>query len=342
MSQKEYKGFSARIVADSVSPDGVRLTTAELVFPRLILSEFNTHRILSKNSASSRAIPVRKQMEKILDHAYIPDVIGVNKAGMQAAEYLEGENLESARYALSVKRDRSLVGALEDLLGYDAVLDLFGGEARLAHVLLTGFSEPEFKEDFRRGLDLYTELEKKVRAGEPAPAGFINMHKQTVNRYLEPFMWHTVVTSGTEWENLFALRIHGDAQPEINTSISLLRDAMAESTPEELEIGQWHLPFVQEDEKEQAAADPEKWRWISTGRCARTSYETHDGKRDIEKDIELSKVRLEPVGHMSPFEHPATPAQDSQKWSGNFRGWDQFRKMIPNEDNYAEKVAGRQ
>jgi len=53
-------GISASVVQSSVSPSGVFLHTLELEYPRFILSEVNTHRMLSKNSASSRAIPVVK------------------------------------------------------------------------------------------------------------------------------------------------------------------------------------------------------------------------------------------------------------------------------------------
>jgi hypothetical protein len=58
-------GYSAKVILDSVSPAGVRLTTAEVTFPRIVLAEFNTHRMLSRNSASSRAIPVEKRIAMV-------------------------------------------------------------------------------------------------------------------------------------------------------------------------------------------------------------------------------------------------------------------------------------
>lgn len=51
--------YDAKILADSLSPDGVRLTTFKVTFPRIVLAEFNTHRMFSRNSASSRAIPIK-------------------------------------------------------------------------------------------------------------------------------------------------------------------------------------------------------------------------------------------------------------------------------------------
>ena len=54
--------ISAKIVADSVSPQGDRLISVLCTFPRIILAEVNTHRMLSKNTSSSRAIPFLKMV----------------------------------------------------------------------------------------------------------------------------------------------------------------------------------------------------------------------------------------------------------------------------------------
>src|SRR4051812_50181214 len=77
-------GFDAKVLADSVSPAEHRLTTLEATFPRFVLAEFNTHRVFSRNSASSRAIPVAKQLRRVLDDPYVPIEFGSNKPGMQA------------------------------------------------------------------------------------------------------------------------------------------------------------------------------------------------------------------------------------------------------------------
>lgn len=330
----EHPGFSAKVVADSVSPTGKRLTTLEVVFPRMILSEFNTHRMLSKNSASSRAIPVVKQIRKIMDYPYIPNTVGVNQSGMQATTFLQGHDLIQAQQNVIVKRDRAVVGALEDLAGAEYVRSAFG--EHFPSIMAEGFRDDDFAV-VENILNYYSATAKE----EDQPAGFLNIHKQTVNRYLEPFMWHTVVVTATEWDNFFALRIHGDAQPEICLPAELIRDAMETSTPRFLNYGEWHLPFVQDDERHLITPETiEDWKYVSSGRCARVSYETHDGKRDIVKDIELSKERLVPHGHMSPLEHVATPVEDdSEIDTGNFVGWLQFRKTIQFEDNYAEKLA---
>lgn len=82
--------YSARIVADSVSDQSNRVSTMAVTFPRLVLAEFNTPRMFSRSSASSRAIPVAQQLERIAVDPFIPEYWGVNHKGMQADAQLEG------------------------------------------------------------------------------------------------------------------------------------------------------------------------------------------------------------------------------------------------------------
>lgn len=86
-------GIRARVIADSINPDGDRLTTVETVFNRWILAELNTHRMLSRNSASSRAIPVRKVLSQVWRDPAVPVSWGANQAGMQARSDLSGWRL---------------------------------------------------------------------------------------------------------------------------------------------------------------------------------------------------------------------------------------------------------
>ncbi|MFZ9611624.1 MAG: hypothetical protein ACO294_13075, partial [Methylococcales bacterium] len=82
----KHKLISAKVIADSISPEGVRMTTMEIEYPRFILAELNTHRMLSKNSASSRAIPVKTMHEFIRDNPATPVHWGKNQPGMKANE----------------------------------------------------------------------------------------------------------------------------------------------------------------------------------------------------------------------------------------------------------------
>lgn len=326
-------GYSARILADSVSPDGNRLTTMEVVIPRPVLAEFNTHRMLSRNSASSRAIPVEKQIEFVLTDPYIPEKFGINQAGMQSAKFLEGSRHEDAVHNVLIKRDRAVLGALEDLFGRDGVLEYISRN-RQSRILLDGM-EDEDRAAVRAMLVDYKAFQKALRSDpdfiKRLPASFLGIHKQTLNRYLEPFLWQTIITSATEWVNFLNLRDHADAQHDIAEPARLMREALNASTPVELDYGQWHLPLVQEDEKHLVADDVELWKRISSGRCARVSYLTHDGVRDLAKDAELCDSLIK-GWHMSPLEHPATPVRpDYTGDTGNFVGWLQHRKEIQDE-----------
>lgn len=97
--------ITARILADSISPDGVRMTTMEIEYPRFILAELNTHRMLSKNSASSRAIPVKTMHEHIRANTAGPVYWGINQPGMKAREELTGADLSWAKYLWNKARD---------------------------------------------------------------------------------------------------------------------------------------------------------------------------------------------------------------------------------------------
>jgi len=168
-----------------------------------------------------------------------------------------------------------------------------------------------------------------VAASNMVSAG---VHKQIANRILQPYSHTTAIISSTEWDNFFQLRIHPAAQQEIQELAVKMRDALYSSKPIRLLEGEYHLPYIQEDEKERASLlDLKK---ISVARCARVSYLNHDKQLDYKKDIELFD-RLFKERHMSPFEHIATPSThifDNMRYISNFRGWVQLRKII--ENNY--------
>jgi thymidylate synthase ThyX len=129
--------------------------------------------------------------------------------------------------------------------------------------------------------------------------------------------------TATEWDNFFKLRLAENAQPEIRVAAQHMLAAMDGSKPKPLAIGTWHLPLVQDGEH---TIPIEELKKVSAARCARVSYLTHDGKRDLQKDIELCE-RLLADRHLSPFEHVATPSVDSG-FQANFRGWVQMRRDL--------------
>jgi thymidylate synthase ThyX len=302
-------GFDATVLADSRSPAGHRLTTLEVTFPRFVLAEFNTHRVFSRNSASSRAIPIVKQLRRVLEQPFVPLEFGSNQPGMQAGPPLAGEAQEAAVREWLAARD----DAVRHVLGLIGEPGAAGGE------------------DLHAQLDT---VEETIKA-KAQPASWLNVHKQVANRLLEPFMWHTVIVTATEWDNFFNLRCHPDAQPEIRRAAEQMRAALEGSEPAELGEEDWHLPLVREEDRAEIGS-PEQLVRVSAGRCARVSYLTHAGTRDLSADVELCE-RLLSSGHMSPLEHPARPLSEAElregEWSGNFRGWLQFRKTLGNEDD---------
>ena len=162
-------------------------------------------------------------------------------------------------------------------------------------------------------------------AGEAADSAEIMMgfglHKQVVNRILEPFQWMHTIVSATEWDNFFTLRLSEMAEPNMRQLAVVMKGCIDSSTPVETE---YHIPYVTDEElRRLATAD---LMMISAARCARVSYLTHDGATpDVTKDLILANT-LFTSKHASPFEHQAE-AMGDDSWSRNFRGWEQHREI---------------
>ena len=102
--------MTARVIADSVNPEGQRITTLQLRYWRAIHAEFLTHRSMSRNASSSRAIPVKKMLAQVWNDPAGPEHWGVNQAGMQARGELTGWRLTAAQ-ALWRAAGRAMCGA---------------------------------------------------------------------------------------------------------------------------------------------------------------------------------------------------------------------------------------
>ena len=294
--------ITAKIVCDSISPDGVRITTLEIEYPRFIHSEVMTHRNLSKNSSSSRAIPITKMLEQIESNMAIPLYWGKAKSGMQATEEVCST---IQKYAC-------------ERWGY-AYLDV----KHYVEQLVDG-----------------------------------DLHKQVPNRLTEPFQMMKVVVTGTDWDNFFNLRIHPDAQPEICMLAYKIYEAMSESEPVRLKIGDWHLPYVNIGwnghgdiayfNEDFDVIDLEDAIKISASCCAQVSYRNTD--MSLEKADKIFNMLIKSdVLHASCFEHLATPIRSQeglingwdfgithqnksgQLFSGNLRGWISYRQQL--QDN---------
>ena len=271
--------ISAEIVADSVSPQGVRLTTMQLIYPRFIHAEYMTHRVFSRNASSSRAIPVKRLIGAAVMAPAFFEKVTLNQPGMQGDVEVSPEVAEQF-YA-----------------EWCELADIAAGYARR-------WSDPEG----------------------------MNIHKQHVNRVMEPWHHIKVVHTATDMDNFFELRDHPDAQPEIAVLAKKMKRALSESIPCQLEPGQWHLPYV--TEKEAKSEYIFTLLKVSAARCARVSYMKHDGSNStVEEDCALhdALVGSKPM-HLSPTEHQslATSGAVAPALSSNLRGWVQYRKMLEN------------
>jgi hypothetical protein len=276
-----------------------------------VANDIVVHNCFSRNSASSRAIPVSRVVEMVRKNPAAPVRFGKNQAGMQDS----GEDCDYGVY-------------LEEYEDSYCPQDAWNIAAR---------SASKFAEAF-------------------ADAGY---HKQVCNRLTEPFQWMKVVLTATELDNWFYLRKHKDADPTIKELAEKMWEEYSNNQPYELDVGDWHVPYYgagywfkgkSPDSLEDALA-------ISSSCCAQVSYRLLDNSLEKARDIYKRLVESKPV-HASPFEHCATPmsVDDEYKyqasfyewpegvthqdkngdlWSGNFKGWVQYRQLI--KDNVCNK-----
>ncbi len=293
-------GYSCRVVCDSESADTlIRLTTLEITLPRIVLAELNTHRVFSRSSASSRAIPAEKRIAMVDADPFIPESFGKNRPGMQASEDLDGEEAKQARTIW--------LDGLRDALDHARELSKLGVHKQLANRLLEPYAwttvlitatewdnffalrcSPEAQPEIRRAAEMMRDA-----------MGF------SVPRVLSAGEWHLPYIDEHDRRELKA-------------------DAL-------IDLDCVHQPGMPCCPLERLA--PRDAIDISVGRCARVSTLTHEGRRDYMADLSLTK-RLRDSGHMSPFEHPAM-ATKSDAFCGNFAGWKQARKFIANEADFS-------
>ena len=361
MNQTKIK---AEIVGHSLNPQGDELISVLCTFPRIILAEVNTHRMLSKNTSSSRAIPFNKMVEAIENDPFIPIAWQKEHKGMQGTEYLTDRKHENVVYEWLKAKDYAIKQAT--IMNNDGVT------------------------------------------------------KQLCNRLLEPFMWTTMLITGSRegWENLFELRCpsyevpypkevkkykskkevrkenhnltinytdlnwlelnKGQAEIHMMALAEAIYDAVNESTPKQLKAGEWHIPF--EDKipfvgNLTTNIDVENTHWIdydtqnkvkiSTALSARTSYTVVGEEKEVDysKMIELhNRLISQDPPHSSPMEHCARAMNDEEYytfvkgkiieenkkedgtcdslnwvnasgWCYNLKGFIPYRYMIDNKTN---------
>lgn len=280
---------SAKVIADS-SFSNSRLITLEIELHRFILPEFNTHRSISRNFQSSRAVPVKQMIEQVRNNPAMPVHWGMNQPGMVADSEVQGFTKQQSikRWKWAAKQAAECAEALNE-------------------------------------------------------AG---VHKQVVNRLLEPFMWTKGIVTATidDWQAFLKLRLHKDAQPEIKALAYEIGQAIINSSSAELSDGDWHMPYFGDGYWLEGCGIPLKDAlMISSSCCGQVSYRKLDESLDKAKKIygmlnlpENGNYKEDPP-HFSPTEHQARARNGDFEMSGNFHSedsWLQYRKILESGYEY--------
>ena len=343
MKQMEnYNLISAEIVADSLNQFGERITTMKLIFPRIILAEFNTHRMFNRNSTSSRAIPFHKMVKAVQENPFIPIAWQKHHSGMQGNEYHTGEgNVGDINYKARAERNwlrardfavEQAKQLYEDSLVTEQLSNRLLEPFMWTTMLITGSKE---------GWDNFHSLRcpQYLYDYENKPIYF-KSKKDWINYYNESQGYKEGNPEFTKVENLTSLEWlqfnKGQAEIHMMALAEKIYDAVNESTPKQLKAGEWHIPFgdnineeilfdtllnlpILDGEIGSPVFDTDiinaKIK-VATARCARISYETLGDNPEInyEKDIKLHDDLLA-MKHMSPFEHCAVVMNEENYYS---------------------------
>jgi hypothetical protein len=268
-----YKMSVQLLLYSQSSETNKKIATFVVTMPKFIQAQINSHRMFSRNAASSRAMPSKIIRQRVLKNPFVPIEFSKNQPGMRGGEKFKGIKLFFVKKIWLWSR-------------YVPCVFHYIGEK-------------------------------------------LKIHKEILNRIIEPWMFTQVIITATEWDNFLKLRIDNSSQPEIQYIAKEVQRLLADNNPNLIKHNEWHLPFITEEERLKFSLD--ELKKISTARCARVSYKLYNGKdSNLLKDIELCE-KLISKGHWSPFEHIATPEEKTEKDS-NFIGWKQYRKEFSYED----------
>lgn len=307
--------ISAKIISHSKSSvNGKEIITFELQYPRFIHSELMTHRMFSRNAASSRAIPIGKMIEQVRNDPVMPIHFGKNQPGMQAKEELEGFELgrTKARWRQAAINAADMA---EDMGFYNAHKQVVNRILEPFQWMKTVLTATEFENFFwlRNHEDAQPEIKRLAEV-------MFEAKENSEPVVLNPGDWHTPYYADGYWKD--------DSHSEKYAT---------------------HTWLVKEEDREDFDGVKLKDALaISSSCCAQVSYRALDDSLEKAQMIYKKLVESEPV-HASPFEHSATPMKEPQQtdkylwedgtthmdkdgnmWSGNFCGWIQQRQIIPN------------
>ena len=301
--------IEAKIIADSqCRVTKGRLTTFQLRYPRFIHAECKTHRLINIDDLE---VDLMHEISLMDDKD-----LSRNASSSRAVPVALLIEEAYTNPAMPVRFGANRAGMQDKGGNHDGVLDVY---------TYNGFKSMDAEEAWRFAAAQAADLAESF-----AEAGY---HKQVVNRLLEPFTHINVVVTATQWNNFFALRRHEAADPTMRALADAMWDVMQASTPVELTGTDWHLPYVSQEEKETYSV--EDTLIMSAARCARVSYSKHDGSSpSLEDDRKLyERLVTADLVHASPLEHQGRPDPRCEACSlwGNFQGFVQYRKTVPNE-----------
>lgn len=302
-------GYRAMMIEDSTTESGSRLATMICRFPRAILSEMNTHRVFSRNSASSRARSIRTVISDVLDHPYVP-IFTRNQKGM-SGDVMSDESVRHAREIWLSGRDKAVETELRLLLG-----DLYDDSLSFSELVDVYYN------------DVYNAEESRG----------LSVHKQNANRVVEPYLWHEAVITSNFWDNFITLRADFDhADPAIYAIAVLMNRLLNISEPTQRSV---HVPFVS-DQRRLSGQESFDQAYDTLMQCsaeaAKISYHDRSGDHQKAASVSLGE-RLLADQHLSPFEHIAvrptsalasSVPRDQEPWSNFSSDWWQLRQLLP-------------
>lgn len=280
--------IQAKVIEDSISEDRNRLTTLQLSYPRMIHSEFMTHRVFSRNASSSRAIPVAKMIAQVWNDPAMPVHWGKNQPGMQAREELTGIKLSVAKFAwrTAAKAAASIAWVMNKVGLHKQVANRILEPFQIIHVIVTSSKWGNFF-DLRHHVDADPNIFNLADAMRCAIASSIPVSRG--DNSFSAHNWHLPYVTPAE-------RAKHTIDPLYLAKLSAARCA--------------RVSYLTHDGKE---PDPEKDLAL---------YERLVGSRPLHASPVEHQAYPDrhPVGEregwMAPEKH------------GNFDGWCQYRKMV--------------
>lgn len=345
--------IKAEIVAHSLSPQGDELISVLATFPRIILAEVNTHRMLSKNTSSSRAIPFKRMVESIEANPFIPIAWQKEHSGMQGSEYLtDPQDIEYAIGTWLHARDSAIEEA--------KILTSIPVTKQLANRLLEPFMWTTMLiTGPRSGWDNFFELRcpQYILEGSEDVS---TIPFKSKNEMYESFMEALEMSKpiGLDWDLYWMQLNRGQAEIHMMALAESVYDALNESSPKQLQAREWHIPFEDRILEGSGIVDDIEAIKVSVAMGARTSYTIIGEEKEINYENLIAlhdRLLTQDPPHSSPMEHCAramsndeynkywksygTTYKDKQEvitvesgWCRNFKGFIPYRHIIESQN----------